>query len=213
MMKIKNMKILKFIAIFFSTTFLCVAADFSYYLYISQQPHTSTDYIYEALNVLPEAAMMNFYYNDWNIVTWNDTDVFMQAHGITPPAEYQDYLERTNSHISGITDHRGKKVYIKTGNESGFSIFETTIHEMSHFIDDDLGNLSDTVEFDLLKNHYKYISYDSYLDNRTSDYSELNAQEYFATAFTDYVLHYDYVADHYPILAFYFNKYVMCQYE
>lgn len=212
-MKIKNMKILKIIAIFFSTIFLCLAADFGYNLYASQQLHTSSDYIYEALDTLPEAAMMDFYYEGWNIVTWNDTDAFMHAYGITPPSEYQDYLERTNSHISGITDHQKKIVYIKTGNESGSGIFETTIHEMSHFIDDDLGNLSDTAEFDLLKNHYRYISYDSYLDNRTSDYSELNAQEYFATAFTDYILHYDYVADNYPILAFYFKRNVMSQYE
>lgn len=173
-----------------------------------------TKNIYAALDQLPGSLLNEFYGNGWKIVTWKDTDTFMAAHGFAPSNDYQSFFENENHHISGITNSAEKTLYIKISEESDSTIYATTIHEMGHYIDRANGNLAYSYPFTLCRYKYKeYISYSNSLTGSRAAYCDINAREYFAVTFTDYFLHYEYVAENYPALAHYYDHFVMSKYE
>lgn len=225
MRKIKELNLKEKLAFVLCLTFIALAGVYaaselagSFTAYMTAQKNRTaspgTENIYAALDQLPGSLLNEFCGNGWKIVTWKDTDTFMSAHGFTPSNDYQSFFENENHHISGITNSDEKTIYIKISGESDSNIYATTIHEMGHYIDRANGNLSYSYPFTLCRNKYKeYVTYNSSLTGSRAVYCDINASEYFAVTFTDYFLHYEYVAENYPALAHYYDHFVMSKYE
>lgn len=174
--------------------------------------YNNTDDIYCALRVLPEDVLESFSEDGWTLETWDgDTDAYFAEKDVTLSQEYKDYLASGDYSTAGLTRSGNiKEILIRSDYEGAYG---TTIHEFAHFIDNDLGRLSETPLFAAIINRNDYITYESYVSGNDNRYCDTNSHEYFAVTFEDYWTHYSYVEKNYPEIAEYYNTMVLPEYE
>lgn len=174
--------------------------------------YNNTDDIYCALRTLPEDVLKRFAEEGWKLGTWNgDTDAFFNKKGISVSKEYRDCMENNNYKISGLTRSGDtREIYICDAYKDKYG---TTIHEFGHFIDHDMGRLSETPLFAAIIRRNDYTTYESSVSGKKDNYCDTNNHEYFAVTFEDYMTHYSYVEENYPEIAEYYNTVVLPEYE
>lgn len=83
------------------------------------------------------------------------------------------------------------KTYYKITLQSGYSdqLQSTVIHELGHYLDFKLDNVSNKKEFDVLFDKYKDIDLNNYSKSENYEYIISDKSEFFAERYSDYILY------------------------
>lgn len=97
------------------------------------------------------------------------------------------------------------RIYLLSDYE--YTLSETVVHEMGHYLDYKLGRISGSNSFETLYEQYKGIDLNVYSKKENYTYITSNPTEFFAERYADYILHSELLREVEPAL---YDFYEMC---